>query len=132
MPLALLAPPPASSEPCRLRLLPSPPAPSRQEELNQELFHACFFGYLERMIAALAAGSDPNGASARGNRPLHLLVCARRPELMGPLLRAGADPKLPGASGLSALELARHTGQDLSLRHMLSAIAPAQLLSAAA
>ena len=145
MHLALMLPP--SVPPCfqrpvrvstviearRIQLEVAPAAPlSRQDELNQELLRACFFGYLDRIIELLAAGADPTGQSRQGNRPLHILVCARRPELMGPLLRAGADPRLAGAALLSALELARNTGQDLALRYMNSSMAPAQPLSAAA
>ena len=126
------APSPGLAARSRLQLLPPPGDAARRAELNQELLRCCFFGYLERMIEALAAGADPNGASAQGNRPLHLLVCARRPELMGPLLRAGADPALPGASGFNALDLARHTGQDLALRYLTSAVVPPRSLPVAA
>ena len=59
----------------------------------------------------LAAGADPNAATALGRTPLHGAVQRDWTEGADLLLAAGADPHQPDAEGVTPLQLAEQKGQ---------------------
>lgn len=65
-------------------------------------------------MALIEAGADLNQADDQGERPLHAAV--GRPEALGMLLRAGADPHLRNAQLLTPLGEARRKKDQVSIR----------------
>ena len=63
-------------------------------------------GRVDRVVAALRAGQDPNVAGNDGFRPIHFVFAARDPGVAEALLAAGADPNARTAIGNTPLHYA--------------------------
>ncbi|MEM7227748.1 MAG: ankyrin repeat domain-containing protein [Planctomycetota bacterium] len=73
---------------------------------------ACFFGQPASVDACLAAGADPDAVADNPSavRPLHSAAAGHHVDIMGRLLRAGADPNAAQRGGWTALHAAAGHG----------------------
>ena len=94
----------------------------------QPLGLACFFGHVEAARLLLDRGADPNSLARNEHiqaAPLHSASAsenkdeATRYELCELLLDRGADPNLEQGGGFTALDSARHNGDERLERLLL-------------
>ena len=119
-----------------------PPSPSHSAfpDGNTDLHDAAANGHLERTIALLREGADPNLPDEHGNTPLHNSAYVNATEITERLLDAQADPNAVNRDGNTPLHVAIHfsgegsydatierllnAGTDLNLRNSLDGYTP--------
>ena len=90
------------------------------------LHYAAFFGSPAAVRALVAAGADLEARSTNQEfapeaTPLHSAVAAGRMDNAEALLEAGADPNARQPDGFTALDAARHNGDDESAEALVAA-----------
>ena len=110
-----------------------PPSPSRNAfpDGNTDLHDAAANGHLERTIALLREGANPNLPDEHGNTPLHNAAYVNATEITERLLDAKADPNAVNRDGNTPLHVAIHfSGEgdyDATIRRLLDAGAGLEL-----
>lgn len=91
---------------CVLGLLQMASDPNAKDHDGRTALHhqvRTFDGSTLSAVESLVAfGANPNAQDRRGNSPLHEAAAVGNTPVMGPLLEAGADPKLTNAAGKPA------------------------------
>lgn len=108
---AVLALPAAAAEPLNKLNLCSRTRQTVVNETDKQVTDAAQAGDIAKVRAALKDKVDPNGTTYEGFSLLHIAITSRHPEIVGLLLKAGADPNQP-FQGSSPLSLARTSGND--------------------
>ena len=110
-----------------------PPSPSRNAfpDGNTDLHDAAANGHLERTIALLREGANPNLPDEHGNTPLHNAAYVNATEITERLLDAQADPNAVNRDGNTPLHVAIHfSGEgdyDATIHRLLDAGAGLEL-----